>query len=185
LLARAVQERELTDLRYGVAFRDLKQDEHGVTANVQEVATGREFPLRAAYLIACDGAGSRVRRCIEVPFDGRMRRLVLVRPDGQVAWRADEPPPDCQLLIDIVRGARGVQWGIDEDKIKRDVNPAANVEKNLPKKKKGERVLTSDAERLRPRGGSRPDRRHWRGHTSDRRQHDWGGASPRDQQRQS
>jgi len=72
LLARAVQERALTDLRYGVAFRDLEQDDHGVTAIAREVATGREYPLRAGYLIACDGAGSRVRRSIDVPFDGRM-----------------------------------------------------------------------------------------------------------------
>lgn len=34
------------------------------------------------------------------------RRLVLVRPDGMVAWRGDEPPEDPRLLVDIVRGAR-------------------------------------------------------------------------------
>jgi 2-polyprenyl-6-methoxyphenol hydroxylase-like FAD-dependent oxidoreductase len=32
------------------------------------------------------------------------RRLVLVRPDGQVAWRGDTLPADCTLLIDTVRG---------------------------------------------------------------------------------
>jgi hypothetical protein len=31
---------------------------------------------------------------------------VLVRPDGHVAWRADEPPADARAVIDIVRGAR-------------------------------------------------------------------------------
>jgi hypothetical protein len=35
------------------------------------------------------------------------RRLVLVRPDGQVAWRADTLPADCAALIDRVRGAAG------------------------------------------------------------------------------
>ena len=34
------------------------------------------------------------------------RRLVLVRPDGHVAWRADAPPADARALIEIVRGAR-------------------------------------------------------------------------------
>ncbi|MDO8277456.1 MAG: FAD-dependent oxidoreductase [Burkholderiaceae bacterium] len=33
------------------------------------------------------------------------RRLVLVRPDGQVAWRADAAPADAAGLIDQVRGA--------------------------------------------------------------------------------
>jgi 2-polyprenyl-6-methoxyphenol hydroxylase-like FAD-dependent oxidoreductase len=32
------------------------------------------------------------------------RRLVLVRPDGHVAWRADEAPADAGALIDVVRG---------------------------------------------------------------------------------
>ena len=37
------------------------------------------------------------------------RRLVLVRPDGQVAWRADALPQDARELIDIVRGAHAQQ----------------------------------------------------------------------------
>ena len=32
------------------------------------------------------------------------RRLVLVRPDGHVAWRADEAPADAEALIDVIRG---------------------------------------------------------------------------------
>jgi 2-polyprenyl-6-methoxyphenol hydroxylase-like FAD-dependent oxidoreductase len=35
------------------------------------------------------------------------RRLVLVRPDGQVAWRGDALPQDCKALVDLVRGAGG------------------------------------------------------------------------------
>jgi hypothetical protein len=33
------------------------------------------------------------------------RRLVLVRPDGQTAWRGDGAPADALNLIDVVRGA--------------------------------------------------------------------------------
>lgn len=33
------------------------------------------------------------------------RRLVLVRPDGHVAWRADTAPENALALIDLVRGA--------------------------------------------------------------------------------
>jgi len=32
------------------------------------------------------------------------RRLVLVRPDGHVAWRGDAEPADAGALIDVVRG---------------------------------------------------------------------------------
>src|SRR5262249_1540664 len=33
------------------------------------------------------------------------KRLVLVRPDGHVAWRGDTTPPDGATVIDRVRGA--------------------------------------------------------------------------------
>jgi hypothetical protein len=33
------------------------------------------------------------------------RALVLVRPDGHVAWRGDRPPDDVPAVIDTVRGA--------------------------------------------------------------------------------
>jgi 2-polyprenyl-6-methoxyphenol hydroxylase-like FAD-dependent oxidoreductase len=33
------------------------------------------------------------------------RKLALVRPDGHVAWRADDPPADALALVDTVRGA--------------------------------------------------------------------------------
>jgi 2-polyprenyl-6-methoxyphenol hydroxylase-like FAD-dependent oxidoreductase len=34
------------------------------------------------------------------------RRLVLVRPDGHVAWRGDEAPANSEAMIDTVRGAQ-------------------------------------------------------------------------------
>jgi 2-polyprenyl-6-methoxyphenol hydroxylase-like FAD-dependent oxidoreductase len=34
------------------------------------------------------------------------RRLVLVRPDGHVAWRGDDPPSNPRALMDTIRGAR-------------------------------------------------------------------------------
>ena len=37
-------------------------------------------------------------------LDAYQRRLVLVRPDGHVAWRDDAPPADAVAVIDKVRG---------------------------------------------------------------------------------
>jgi len=44
---------------------------------------------------------------IDDPDTARLyeRRLTLVRPDGHVAWRADDLPADPNALVDVVRGA--------------------------------------------------------------------------------
>jgi 2-polyprenyl-6-methoxyphenol hydroxylase-like FAD-dependent oxidoreductase len=38
-------------------------------------------------------------------------RLIMVRPDGHVAWRTNEPPRDPDRLIDRVRGAESCEQG--------------------------------------------------------------------------
>lgn len=52
-------------------FRGLVQDEAGVTAEVQDLETGREFRIRADYLVGCDGGASQVRREIGSRLAGR------------------------------------------------------------------------------------------------------------------
>jgi 2-polyprenyl-6-methoxyphenol hydroxylase-like FAD-dependent oxidoreductase len=41
-------------------------------------------------------------------------RLVLVRPDGHVAWRGDACPADAGAVIDRIRGAAAVETGVSE-----------------------------------------------------------------------
>jgi 2-polyprenyl-6-methoxyphenol hydroxylase-like FAD-dependent oxidoreductase len=53
-----------------------------------------------------------------VPIDNRdsgrlyERKLVLVRPDGHVAWRSDDVPDDASAIVGVVRGALGVSHGV-------------------------------------------------------------------------
>ncbi|MBM3531274.1 MAG: 2-polyprenyl-6-methoxyphenol hydroxylase [Alphaproteobacteria bacterium] len=60
---------------------------------IEGAARDRGVPLRTVDLDAPEAA-----RLYE-------RKLVLVRPDGHVAWCADVPPTDSGALIDRVRGA--------------------------------------------------------------------------------
>jgi len=72
LLAKSVHERGMTNILYGSVFESLEQDESGVTATLSSVETGKVFTIQANYLIACDGAGSKVRQQLGIQFVGRM-----------------------------------------------------------------------------------------------------------------
>jgi len=62
------------------------------TTRIEHAAMARGMPLQTV--------------AIEQPEIMKLyeRRLVLVRPDGHVAWRGDSLPADCAALIDHVRG---------------------------------------------------------------------------------
>jgi hypothetical protein len=60
---------------------------------IMRAAADRGVPLKLAALDAPE-----VVRLHE-------RALVLVRPDGHVAWRGDQAPDDPGAMIDVVRGA--------------------------------------------------------------------------------
>jgi 2-polyprenyl-6-methoxyphenol hydroxylase-like FAD-dependent oxidoreductase len=49
---------------------NVEQDEHGVTATLTDLDTGRTFTLRARYLIGCEGGRSPTRRKIGAKFAG-------------------------------------------------------------------------------------------------------------------
>lgn len=71
------------DLRLGSELLRFEQDEDGVTAWARERASGREYTIRAAYLIAADGSKSPVREALGVGRTGpghlRTMRSVLFR----------------------------------------------------------------------------------------------------------
>ena len=70
LLADAVLERGLTDVRYNHRLSGLTQHDDGVTATL-ETDDGEHVVVHADYLVGCDGAGSSVRQALEIPFDGQ------------------------------------------------------------------------------------------------------------------
>jgi len=69
-LARAELTRHpLVDLRDAWVCVDLRLEPGGVVATVADAGTGVRHTVLARYLAACDGAGSTVRRCLEIPLD--------------------------------------------------------------------------------------------------------------------
>jgi len=58
------------DVRYGTELVSFTQDETGVTAAIKDRATGNGSEVRADYLIAADGAHSRIRETLAIPTQG-------------------------------------------------------------------------------------------------------------------
>jgi 2-polyprenyl-6-methoxyphenol hydroxylase-like FAD-dependent oxidoreductase len=77
---------------FGRGFTLLRFGGEGGEALV-EAAREAELPLNVA-----DIADAAIARLYE-------RRLVLVRPDGHVAWRADSVPAQSRAIVDRIRGA--------------------------------------------------------------------------------
>jgi 2-polyprenyl-6-methoxyphenol hydroxylase-like FAD-dependent oxidoreductase len=55
----------------GTEVVGVAQDDTGVTVTAREVESGKQRVLRAKYLVASDGAHSKVRELLDIPLDGR------------------------------------------------------------------------------------------------------------------
>jgi 2-polyprenyl-6-methoxyphenol hydroxylase-like FAD-dependent oxidoreductase len=56
--------------RYRTLFRSFEQDADGVTVVVEDRDTGKSEPIRAQYMVACDGADSAVRETLGIGLEG-------------------------------------------------------------------------------------------------------------------
>jgi len=66
-----------TDARFGWAFESFEQDAAGVDVKIRSSATGETRTLRCAYLVGCDGGGSRVRQQLGIELEGASRVAAL------------------------------------------------------------------------------------------------------------
>ncbi len=109
LLAKAVREHEpRVTLRYECELEGLKEDAQGVSAIARDLRDGHPIEIRARYAIACDGAGSGIRRAMDIKFQGEVLSYstgIYFRSPGLVA-RHKMGPAERYMLI----GPEGT-WG--------------------------------------------------------------------------
>jgi 2-polyprenyl-6-methoxyphenol hydroxylase-like FAD-dependent oxidoreductase len=79
---------------FGPGYTLLRFDRTVPASSLLEAARRRRMPLSVLDVDAPDAQ------------DLYRRKLVLVRPDQHIAWRADDAPADPPELIDLLRGAR-------------------------------------------------------------------------------
>jgi len=69
-LRQRVAELEGVDVRMANRLLRWTEDEQGITADLQDEATGRTWQARAAYLVGADGARSTVREQLGIEMEG-------------------------------------------------------------------------------------------------------------------
>ena len=71
VLRKFAEAADLAELRFSTELTAFEQDSSGVTATLTDRLTGAEHRLRAQFVIAADGAQSRIRRALGVRMIGK------------------------------------------------------------------------------------------------------------------
>ena len=70
ILADAVRQSPLGNIRYNLKFNSLQQDDSGVTCRLADTSSGAAVTARSQYVVGCDGSGSQVRKSLGITFGG-------------------------------------------------------------------------------------------------------------------
>jgi len=104
-LLERLQASELCTMRFGEEAIGLEQDADGVTARVRDVRGGTEQLVRSRYVVAADGAHSRVRALLGIDVEGYSE----ISHELIVLFQAD--------LERVLGGRRSVLFRIDNDRL--------------------------------------------------------------------
>ena len=85
VLLRATRRLGPADVRFGHEVVEVVPRAHGAEVTVRDRSTGRDYGLRASYVVAAEGAGSRTREALGI---GLVGRGPLVR-NSSILFRAD------------------------------------------------------------------------------------------------
>lgn len=116
LLAARLVDDPRVDLRRGTEWIESRQDEDGVTSTLRSCTTAETIEVRSRYVIAADGAGSRIRRSLGIEMIGPaslqhfiaihvavdVRELVADRP-GVLHFVMDPAVSGCFVAHDVDR----------------------------------------------------------------------------------
>ncbi|HVW30438.1 MAG TPA: FAD-dependent monooxygenase [Polyangiaceae bacterium] len=128
------------DLRLGTELVRFEQDDGGVTGWLKENG-GREYELRAAYLVACDGNGSAVREALGILRKGpgalQTLRSVLFRApiDHYLEKKVHQfeiDQPDLQAFLTTYNDGRWVLM-FKDDAERTEAQMTADIKKAIGK----------------------------------------------------
>jgi 2-polyprenyl-6-methoxyphenol hydroxylase-like FAD-dependent oxidoreductase len=84
------------------AWVSLTQDDGGVTSIVQDATGGETYEVRSRWVIAADGASSRVRKQLDIPMVGpdRIQSFVMIHVEANLRDLVRERPAIIYWILD-------------------------------------------------------------------------------------
>jgi 2,4-dichlorophenol 6-monooxygenase len=90
------------EIHYGHQCHGLEADADGVTAEIEELASGARYAIRSRWVIAADGAGSRIRRALGIEMIGpdRLQSFVMIHVRADLRPLVRERPAILYWTLD-------------------------------------------------------------------------------------
>ena len=117
ILADCVQDLPEADLRYSWQWEQSEQDATGVTTVVRDLESDETHEIRSQYVIACDGAGSRVRRSLGIEMQGppRIQSFLMIHFGANLREMVRERPGVLHFVLDPETNGVFVAHDIDRE----------------------------------------------------------------------
>jgi 2,4-dichlorophenol 6-monooxygenase len=92
--------------RFGVQWESAEQDARGVVSQLRDLATDEVCEVRSGYLVAADGAGSRVRKSLGIDVVGpdRIQSFVMIHFRAVLRGIPEVPPGVLFFVCDPAAG---------------------------------------------------------------------------------
>ena len=105
------------EVQYGQQWEGAEQDGEGVTSLVRDLATDEVHEIRSRYVIACDGAGSRIRKSIDIEMVGpqNLQNFLMIHFAADLRELVKDRPAILYWLIDPELGATLVAHNIEKE----------------------------------------------------------------------
>ena len=102
ILLDRLRENTAAEVRYRQQWIALETDGTGVTSRIDDLATARAYEVRSRYVLAADGAGSRVRRALDIPMLGpdRLQSFVMIHFEADLRPIVRDRPAILYWLVD-------------------------------------------------------------------------------------
>jgi 2,4-dichlorophenol 6-monooxygenase len=117
ILLEALRRSPQSEIRYGCEWERSEQDADGVTSSVRDRDTGERIEVRSRYVVAADGAGSRVRKSLGIEMEGppRIQSFLMIHFEANLRPLVRERPGILYWLLDPEAGGTLVAHDIDRE----------------------------------------------------------------------